>query len=171
MPKKIPVLYSHKLVTPTFWYFYTDISAISVTFCNSATEPFAWITLTHECTNFFKFYKVLQISVRPNMCYIFLMQGVQGYQIWHSPKGHEGPEGHEDICLFLNISLTFSTFLYISLTFSTFPCISLLFLHSRHFSEFLQISLCTLHSKFQISNLRTIWRSVPWAYLWAPFYY
>ena len=33
---KLPVLYSHKLFTPTFWYFYTDISAISVTFCNSA---------------------------------------------------------------------------------------------------------------------------------------
>ena len=36
---KLPVLYSHKLFTPTFWYFYTDISAISVTFCNSASTP------------------------------------------------------------------------------------------------------------------------------------
>ena len=35
MPKKLSVLYSHKLFNPTFWYFYTDISAISVTLCNS----------------------------------------------------------------------------------------------------------------------------------------
>ena len=35
MPKKLPVLYSNKLFTPTFLYFYTDISAISVTLCNS----------------------------------------------------------------------------------------------------------------------------------------
>merc|ERR1712208_77513 len=34
-PKKLPVLYSYTLFTPTFQYFYTDISAISVTFCNS----------------------------------------------------------------------------------------------------------------------------------------
>ena len=31
----------------------------------------------HECHE----YKVLK---GPNMCYIFEMQGVQGYQIWHS---------------------------------------------------------------------------------------
>ena len=36
VPKKLPVLYSHKLFTPTFWYFYTDISAIYETLCNSA---------------------------------------------------------------------------------------------------------------------------------------
>ena len=30
----IPVLYSHKLFTPNVWYFYTNISAISETFCN-----------------------------------------------------------------------------------------------------------------------------------------
>ena len=35
VPKKLPVLYSYKLFTPTFQYFYTVISAISVTFCNS----------------------------------------------------------------------------------------------------------------------------------------
>ena len=35
VPKKLPVLYSYTLFTPTFQYFYTDISAISVTFCNS----------------------------------------------------------------------------------------------------------------------------------------
>ena len=28
-----------------------------------------------------KFYKVLQISLRSSMCYIFKMQGFQGYQI------------------------------------------------------------------------------------------
>ena len=38
MPKKLPVLYSHKLFTPTFWYFYTDISALSETFCNSVSQ-------------------------------------------------------------------------------------------------------------------------------------
>ena len=27
------------LFTPTFWYFYTDIAAISVTFCNSGHIP------------------------------------------------------------------------------------------------------------------------------------
>ena len=41
MPKKLPVLYSHKLFTPTFWYFYTDISVISVTLCNSG-KGWAW---------------------------------------------------------------------------------------------------------------------------------
>ena len=35
VPKKLPVLYSYTLFTLTFQYFYTDISAISVTFCNS----------------------------------------------------------------------------------------------------------------------------------------
>ena len=35
VPKKLPVLYSYTLFTPTFQYFYTDISAISVTFRNS----------------------------------------------------------------------------------------------------------------------------------------
>ena len=34
----IPVLYSHTLFTQIFWYFYTDISAISETFCNSAGQ-------------------------------------------------------------------------------------------------------------------------------------
>ena len=35
MPKKLLVFYSHKIFTPTFWYFYTDICVISVTLCNS----------------------------------------------------------------------------------------------------------------------------------------
>ena len=38
--QKLHVVYSHKLFTPTFLYFYTDISAISVTFCNSACSLF-----------------------------------------------------------------------------------------------------------------------------------
>ena len=35
-PKKLLVLYFYTVFTPTFQYFYTDISAISVTFRNSA---------------------------------------------------------------------------------------------------------------------------------------
>ena len=38
MPKKLPGLYSHKLFTLTYIYIFTDISAISVTFCNSVSS-------------------------------------------------------------------------------------------------------------------------------------
>ena len=38
-PKKLLVLYFYTFFTPTVQYFYTDISAISVTFRNSAGGP------------------------------------------------------------------------------------------------------------------------------------
>ena len=36
--KKLPVLYSHKFFTPTSWYFYTDISAISAWPCRAVSH-------------------------------------------------------------------------------------------------------------------------------------
>ena len=84
-------------------------------------------------------YKVLQISVRPNIFSKCMEFKDIKYDI---PLCHEG---HEDICIFLH----FSAFHYISLHFSTFICISHAILcislnYSRislHISAFLCVSL------------------------------
>ena len=67
----------------------------------------------HCCFTHFKYkdkdtekdkYKVLQ---RPNVCYIFEEQGVQGFQIWHGHGGH-GRGGHCDLFSIFNCILLYS---------------------------------------------------------------
>ena len=99
--------------------YYTFINIINFTLIQCSiysTEPgntFARITLTtHACT------KVLQISVRPNMCYIFFFSKCRRFKDIKSNR---------TLPCVMRISsyLHFSSFLLISLHFSAFLCISL----------------------------------------------
>ena len=75
------------------------------------------------------------------------MQGVQGYQIWHSCVSWSW-RSWGDLCIsaFLCISLHFSAFLYISLHFSAFYISNLGQFDGRHF--YFRHGTNGLHSQF-----------------------